>query len=1060
MKKLYFKWIIPSVWLSFLLSTIVIAQEPWQNHQYFEDNKLPAHASFFPYSSMKFAMADDHRLSRNFYDLNGIWQFHFANNPASAPADISVADTDTEGWSHIQVPGNWESQGFGHAIYLDERYPFTTTWPDAPEDYNPTGSYRREFVLPEDWKNKQVFFHLGAARSSVTLYVNGQKIGYSQGAKTAAEFDITPALKSGVNVIGMKIIRWSDASYLESQDMLRLSGIERDVYLYATEAQRIADIEFSSELNKKLDKASAHVQVLLNNHDQPETVQVDYQLLSPHGLVVTSAKKNVELVDEQVVDFDVQLLEPKLWTVETPHLYQLLVSIYNAEGKLLQVSSQQIGFRHIEIKNGQLTVNHQAITIRGVDRHETDPVTAHVVSRDRMEQDIRLMKQNNINAVRSSHYPNDPYWLKLTDKYGLYVVDEANIESHPLAIDEKTQIGDELSWLSAHMARVERMVERDKNHPSVIIWSLGNEAGEGRVFEALSHWIKQRDSSRPVQYEPAELADYVDIYAPMYPSIEKIERYAKNNPERPLIMIEYAHAMGNSVGNLQDYWNVIERYPHLQGGFIWDWVDQSLERTNKNGQKFFAYGKDYHPTMPTDGNFLNNGLVDPNRNPHPHLSEVKKVYQPFSFTDFSYDNNQVNVTLNNKYDFISSAGLSLTWQVQKDGVTIISGRKNALSIPAQQEKSLSIPLSFAVDPLYEYQLLLILEVDAPQPLLPIGHKIAFEQFLLVSPTANRGAKAPEHQLKQTDDLWLLNSQGVSYQISKTNGWLAQILNKDEKLLIQPLAANFWRAPTDNDLGNGMPKWADIWQDAAAELEVTNIERTAERGVKVTHSHPSLGFNLVTFYQVGAQGSLVVSSYYQSGVEKLADLPRFGFSTRLPFSQRVMHYYGRGPEETYADRLSGNPLGWYHLPVEEGFHRYSRPQETGQRTQVRYAAVTDTKGKGLVVVAANELQTSFWPFAQSDIDFRDGDSQNSASGLVPVTQNHGGEIPLRDFVTWNIDAKQMGVGGDTSWGRPVHKPYRIPSQPMHFSFILKPIEASDDVATVARQIGQTQLLKQD
>ncbi|MBE8166954.1 MAG: DUF4981 domain-containing protein, partial [Shewanella sp.] len=584
--------------------------------------------------------------------------------------------------------------------------------------------------------------------------------------------------------------------------------------------------------------------------------------------------------------------------------------------------------------------------------------------------------------------------------------------------------------------------------------------GEGRIFESLSQWIKQRDQSRPVQYEPAGLADYVDIYAPMYPSIEKIEKYAQNNPERPLIMIEYAHAMGNSVGNLQDYWDVIERYPHLQGGFIWDWVDQSLERTNKNGQKFFAYGKDYHPTMPTDGNFLNNGLVDANRNPHPHLSEVKKVYQPFSFTDFSYENNQINVTITNKYNFISSTGLSLKWQLQKDGVTIKSGRKNTPKILAQHAQNISIPLSFSIDTLYEYQLLLSLEVDSPQPLLPIGHQIAFEQFLLLSPTAKREAKAADHQLKQTDDLWLLNSQGVSYQISKATGWLSQIKDKEEKLLKQPLIVNFWRAPTDNDLGNGMPKWAEIWQDAATELEVERIERTAVQGLKVTHSHPTLAFKLVTSYNIGVKGGLVVSSHYQPSFIKLADLPRFGFSTRLPFNQRVMHYYGRGPEETYADRMSGNPLGWYHLPVEDAFHRYSRPQETGQRTQVRYAAVTDTQGNGLIVVAANELQTSFWPFAQSDIDFRRGDSQSSASGLVPVTQNHGGEIPLRDFVTWNIDAKQMGVGGDTSWGRQVHPPYRIPSQPLHFSFMLKPIRAGADIAAVARQIGQTQLLKQD
>ncbi|WP_239480389.1 glycoside hydrolase family 2 TIM barrel-domain containing protein [Parashewanella hymeniacidonis] len=1034
-----------------------MANEPWRDHTIFEENKLAPHASFFPHSSKAKAILDDERQSSNYFSLNGFWQFHFAENPQSAPQQISAEALPNVKWSHIQVPGNWESQGYGNAIYLDERYPFSTQWPDVPTDYNPTGSYRKQVQLPEAWKNKQIFFHLGAARSAFSLFINGEKVGYSQGAKTPAEFDVTEYLRDGTNTIGMKIIRWSDASYLESQDMLRVSGIERDVYLYATEKQRIQDIEVNQQLTNDLKRAQTQVTLQLANHDSETPVTAEVELLSPTGKS-HSLSRNIDLDDQQSVTFDFVIEQPQLWSAETPTLYQVIATLYDENGEILQASRQPLGLRKVAINNGQLTVNNKAITIRGVDRHETDPVTTHVLSRQRMEQDIRLMKQNNINAVRSSHYPNDSYWLKLTDKYGLYVVDEANIESHPLAISEKTQIGNELSWLPAHQVRVERMIERDKNHPSVIIWSLGNEAGEGRIFESLSNWIKQRDPSRPVQYEPAEHKTYVDIYAPMYPSIQKIENYAKSNPTKPLIMIEYAHAMGNSVGNLQDYWDVIERYPSLQGGFIWDWVDQSLSYTNSNGQKFWAYGKDYHPEMPTDGNFLNNGLVDPDRNPHPHLSEVKKVYQPFTFSNFNVYGDAVSVELLNKHDFISTNGFSLSWSLQQDGKVIQKGRLPLPQLMPKESGLISLPLNYEVQPEFEYHLLFEIQMDKPHPLIPTGHLIAFEQFQIQAVTPARN-KAVEHQLTQYDAFWQLKANDNQYRISKEHGWLEQVLANNQPMLQLPLEANFWRPPTDNDLGNDMPKWAKPWQDAAGELQLDDIERQGKQ-LLVTHKHSTMGFTLVTRYQIGSEQDLVITTEFKPSDKALPDLPKFGFRTQLPFKYRFMHYFGRGPEETYADRKTGNALGWYSLPVEKAFHRYSRPQETGQKSDVRYAAVVDKNGVGLLATASTTLQTSFWPFALSDIDFRTGDAQDSASGLVPVTQNHGGEISLRDFVTWNIDAKQMGVGGDTSWGRPVHKPYRIESKTMRFSFSLLPISAGSDIQRIARSVGQSEALVQD
>lgn len=1040
-----------------LLSLYSQAQaERWQNHLIFEQNKQAPHASFFGYSSVSKALKDNYKASRNFLDLNGRWQFHYAKNPFSTPTDFALFDANLKGWQSILVPGNWETQGFGHAIYLDERYPFTTSWPDAPEDNNPTGSYRRQFELPRAWENKQVFLHIGAARSALSAHINGVEVGYSQGAKTPAEFDLTPYLKQGSNLIALQIIRWSDASYLESQDMLRVSGIERDVYLYATEKQRISDIDASYTLSPDLSNANMAINIKLNNHAkatiEAQQLILHYQLISPQGISTEQGNQAVSAFNEhhnQIIDLKVQ--QPNLWSAETPALYQLLVSLKAADGQILQASSQKVGFRRVEIKSGQLLVNNKAITIRGVDRHETDPDHAHVVSRASMETDIRLMKQNNINAVRSSHYPNDPYWLNLTDKYGLYVIDEANIESHPLAIDESTQLGNDMSWLPAHKARIERMVERDKNHASIIIWSLGNEAGEGSLFAALYDWIKQRDPSRPVQYEPAGQHAYTDIVAPMYPSIKRLIKYAEEHTDRPMIMIEYAHAMGNSVGNLQDYWDVIERYPQLQGGFIWDWVDQSLAFTNKNGQRYWAYGKDYHPDLPTDGNFLNNGLVDPDRNPHPHLSEVKKVYQPLRFNQFSIATHSVSFELENRYDFIDTQGLRLKWTVEQDGSEFSSGVIDAPIVKAGQSKLVTVPIERShFSKQHEYLLLLEALVDKPQPLLPTDHRIAFAQFPLQQATPK--PQTLTKVITEHDNFWQLGVDETRYLISKKTGWLTDIKQSDQSQLTAPLMVNFWRAPTDNDLGNQMPKWASAWQDAAQELTLVSIKHSDPYSIEVIQHHPSLDFTLSSRYQISTDKQLLVQSQFIPGDIELANLPRFGFQTQLPFTQRFMHYFGRGPEETYADRKSGNPVSWFALPIESTFHRYSRPQETGQRTDVRYVAVTDADGNGLLAKAGQEnntLQTSLWPFSQADIDFRQADASGSASGLVPVTTNHGAEIPIRDFVTWNIDYKQMGVGGDTSWGRQVHQPYLIQAQPMQFNFSIEPVVASSGIQQQAR-----------
>lgn len=594
------------------------------NHEIFEDNRLEPRASFFLFESDNLTNKEQ---SKRYKGLNGEWKFNWVKNPNDRPKAFHHNNYDDSGWSTIQVPGNWETQGYGKPIYLDERYPFTTKWPNVPQEYNPVGTYRKVINLEKEFLSQDIILHFEAIKS-VYIYVNGQYIGYSQGSKTSVEFKVTEHLKEGENLIALQLYRWTDASYLESQDMLRMSGIERDVYLYTRPKVFIEDVYANTNLSDDYQDGILKGEVkITNTTNEIAKKEVTVELMDEDASIFkTSESIEIQPNNSNIFILETLIENVKPWSAEKPNLYTLRIKLDND-----QFVTEQIGFKSVEIKDTQVLINGKPIYIRGVNRHETDPHSGHVVSKETMLKDITLIKQNNINAVRSSHYPNNTYWLDLCDKYGLYVVDEANIESHPLAISQDTQIGNEQSWIPAHLERTKHMYFRDRNHPSIYSWSLGNEAGEGEVFITTYKWLKEQDDNKIVQYEPAGKEDYTDIYCPMYPKPEYLIKHAKSESDKPSIMIEYAHAMGNSVGNLQDYWNIIETYDNLQGGYIWDWVDQSLEYKDENGKPYLAYGHDYHPDLPTDGNFLNNGLVDPYRNPHPHLSEVKKVYEPVEF---------------------------------------------------------------------------------------------------------------------------------------------------------------------------------------------------------------------------------------------------------------------------------------------------------------------------------------------------------------------------------------------------------------------------------------------
>ncbi|APQ16749.1 glycoside hydrolase family 2 TIM barrel-domain containing protein [Maribacter hydrothermalis] len=1010
------------------------------NHQIFEENKLSPRATFFGFESKEILQKEN---SSRFFNLNGDWKFNFVKDPKQRPSAFQNKDFDDSNWDTIPVPANWEVEGYDHPIYLDERYPFDTKWPNVPEDYNPVGTYRKEILLAKEFLSEDVILHFAGAKSAMYVYINGQYVGYSQGSKTPAEFNITNYLSVGKNLIALQLFRWSDASYLESQDMLRMSGIERDVYLYTRPKVFVSDYYAYTNLDDTyangIFKDTVYIQ---NNADKTvnrlltvELMDGNQSIHKTENSIEISALSQVAFSTDKIID------NVKQWSAEQPNLYQLIISMKDPSNEEnSQFIKRNIGFKRVEIINSQVLINGKPIYIKGVDRHETDPLTGHVVSKESMEKDIMLMKQNNINAVRSSHYPNDPYWLDLCDTYGLYVVDEANIESHPLAIDEKTQIGYEMSWLPAHLMRTKRMFYRDRNHASIYSWSLGNEAGEGDIFRTTYKWLKEHDNNRIVQYEPAGKEDYTDLYCPMYPKPLDLIEHGESNSVKPSIIIEYAHAMGNSVGNLQDYWNIIEKYPNLQGGYIWDWVDQSLEYRDEEGNAYFAYGHDYHPDLPTDGNFLNNGLVDPFRNPHPHLTEVKKVYEP---VQFRYLGNG-SLEIENKNFFVDFSDKELTFKILKDGIEIVHRSLGSLNLAPQETRIIQVenfPRSFSSN--MEY----ILEVSLVQkngtPIIPKGFEVAWDQFILKKGVGDFPMRKIEKPLtiNSSNDTFKIKNKNVELVINSNSGEITSWIFMNKWVMDQPIRPNFWRPPTDNDLGNGMDKWAKVWQDATYNYtsklmaKPHHVANTVK--YSVTYSLPNDIAKVDVDYEILQDGSLNIDYHFIPEQKNLPIIPRLGMYLTIPSNFTNVSWYGNGPNESYWDRKTGVKTGVYNGRIIEQFHRYMRPQETGNKTEVRWMEVSSKEMK-LKIKGETMLNSSVWPFNMKEIDFKSEDAGVSASGLVPITKKHGADIKIGKNVQWNVDLMQMGVGGDNSWGRPVHEEYTIQPKQYSYSFSVQPI----------------------
>ncbi len=1005
--------------------------EDWENPLVIGINKEKPHAYFIPYESIESAKLNEPVKSAYYKSLNGKWKFSLVNTPDKAPTGFADTVFDDDGWDLIKVPSDWQCEGYDYPIYTNSRYPFDNANPPfMPHDYNPTGLYRRTFTISDGWVGKRIFIHFGAVKSAFYLWINGKMAGYSQGSKTPAEFDITDYLEKGKNLLAAKVIRWSDGSYLEDQDFWRLSGIERDVFLLATPNVRINDFAVKADLDKNFTNGLFNLTVDLSNHSsQINEVTVSCRVIDNNKVMFKDEKT---VASNESITFKTTIPGVRQWSAELPELYGLEIVLKDEKG-VLQAISQNIGFRNIQIANSLLLVNGKPVVLRGVNLHEHHEKNGHVIDVETRIKDIQLMKQNNINAVRTSHYPQDPVWYELCDKYGLYIIDEANIESHGIGYRRDKTLANNPKWLKAHMDRTQSMVERDKNHPCIIIWSLGNEAGNGYNMYQTYNWIKENDPTRLVQYERAEHEFNTDIVCPMYASIERMERYARNFTDRPLIQCEYAHTMGNSLGNLQDYWDLIYKYDNLQGGFIWDWVDQGLAKYDENGNKFWAYGGDFGPeNVPSDANFCMNGLVNPDRTPHPTLFEVKKVYQPVYFEDADLATGKVKII--NRYSFTNLKTLDFYWVVEANGKLFKKSKKYQVNVKPGSSKVVKLALP-NVKPAVntEYFVTLFAETKKATELIPEEHLVAYEQFKLPVYKQTPVTYSVKRPLTFTNSEKKIAISGkvFSLEIDKKSGWISSYRIRGKEMLMIPLQADFWRAPTDNDFGNRMPKRCGVWKDLEKEFEVKRVDvsQPIDGKISVTVEFYISRIKSVAdiSYIVYSDGTVHIESMFNLNKSDLPEIPRIGFRTRLPAEFSNFAYFGRGPHENYIDRNTSALIGAYQSKVKDQYYPYNRPQENGYKTDVRWATLKNSSGVGLKSIGELTFSTSAMPYAREDFDAGEKKAQRHTTDVSP-----------QDFVEWHIDLRQMGVGGDNSWGAKPHDEYMIFPGIYHFNFTLRPI----------------------
>jgi beta-galactosidase len=1221
-------------------------------------NKVAPHAWFIPFPDKESAETLDVENSPFYQSLNGNWKFKWVSNPSDRPMDFFGQDFDDSNWGTIPVPANWELNGYGYPIYVNQDYEWTyePDPPHVPHDFNPVGSYRKSFTIPEIWKDKQIFIHFDAVKSAFFIWVNGQMVGYSEDSKTPAEWNITKYIQDGENTVALQVYRWSDGSYLECQDFWRISGIERDVFLFASPDIFISDLEIFSGLSKDFLNGLLDVRVFVENTSMDKTPyrKLEIQVTDDKGeeVIETSASTEFYRTATTGVQLSGIIHNVKTWSAEMPNLYYLTLVMKDKDGNQTEAIKQKLGFRSSFIKGGQLLINGKAVLLKGVNRHEHDPVTGHVISKESMLRDITLMKKHNINTVRTCHYPDDPYWYDLCDQYGIYVIDEANIESHGMGYGAESLAKDTL-WKDAHLDRVKRLIERDKNHPSVIIWSMGNEAGDGVNFSACYEWIKKQDPNRPVHYERALLGPNTDIYCPMYASIEYLEKYAQKKQDRPLIMCEYAHSMGNSTGNLQDYWDVIEKYDQLQGANIWDWVDEGFLKKDEKGNEYYAYGGDFGPPdVPSDGNFCCNGLVSADRTPHPGLMEVKKVYQNIKV--HLLDAGKGTVRIDNGYFFQTLGFVDLKWEILADGRIIGSGTSGLPEVLPQQSVNLTLPVTGLIkDQNHEFFLNVSFITNKETDLIPKGYTLASEQIVLLgkrTTTPVNSDNLSSLKVAENESVLLISGNNFKINFDKAFGKITSYKFNGDELMKEGPQLNFWRAPTDNDFGNGMESRCAVWKEASKQrqpekfavlktesseiqIEVTyNLEKvkaknltlytiygngdvevenhfipgprterkrqyfvgnsekpafrfsaeepimlilpplgkdpltefTLQFGIKpdsfsrknaiwenrewepgtlhlefrscklcfflygtdyvyfdyafepgkiydlsLVYSAPGKSLKLYSSGQLveertlanavpleingesfvgGWEGedrffigefdkikiwtqaltqeeiksdskdNLLVNLDFAAGnaesirdiaggfnatiVEKENEMPelmRYGMQMKIPGRFNNVTWYGRGPQENYCDRKTAAFAGTYSNTADGLYFPYIRPQENGYRTDARWVALQDEKGKGLMFIADSLISFSALNYTIDDLD--QGIKQN---------YHHTNDLVKKDFVSLNLDYGQTGVGGDDSWGARPHQKYTLSYKDYDYKYIIRPLKGKEKLEELNRQ----------
>ncbi|MEM2585008.1 MAG: glycoside hydrolase family 2 TIM barrel-domain containing protein, partial [Thermoproteota archaeon] len=1072
----------------------------WENPRVTGINKEPAHTTLTPYPDEESALKCIREISPWFITLNGEWKFRLYENPSVVPKNFYDPDYVADDWDNIPVPSNWQMLGYDKPIYVNVQYPFRADPPRVPSDWNPTGAYRRKFIIPEEWIGKQIFLVFDGVDSAFYAWVNGHMIGYSQDSRLPAEFNITRYIKPGENLLAVEVLRWSDGSYLEDQDMWRMSGIFRDVYIYCTPNLHVRDFSVRTFFDEKYEDATLKVRVNIKNYSdarsKPHTLEV--KLFDQEGLPVFSEPVmspigEINPKSEVIIDVERRVSRPRKWSAEDPYLYTMLLTLRDQNG-VVEVVGCRVGFRQVEVRNGRILINGVPVYLKGVNRHEHDDVRGHAITVESMEKDIILMKQFNFNAVRTSHYPNHPAWYDLCDKYGIYIIDEANIECHGLVgflrtiwqiedttgkkwsellkefhekLKEKSweEIMEEISrrfprytepahdpeWLHAFMERTVRMVERDKNHPCVIIWSLGNESGYGPNHDALAGWIHGYDPTRPVHYEGTirtgerKISRSVDIISIMYPSLERLRELAEDpEDDRPIIMCEYAHSMGNSTGNLKEYWEMIRKYKRLCGGFIWDWVDQGIKKKTPEGIEYWAYGGDFGD-IPNDGNFCINGLIWPNRKPHPAIWECKKIQQPVEAEAIDLLKGVFRIL--NRYDFTDLSILDISWELTEDGEVIQEGSLPKLYTPPHESEVVTVPFKIpdTLKPGAEYYLTIRYRLSKDTLWAEKGFEVGWSQFKMPFTVPPRPeiklSDMPPLKLDENSEKIAILGEKFSLTIDKSAGCLCSLIYDGFNLIKNGPLLNVWRAPTDNDV----PRLAPIWRSAGLDrlrhvVRSIRAERVADQLVHVV-IESSLNtpenvekFNCTYIYKVYGSGDIIIETNVKPGSNLPPHLPRIGLQLTIPGGFENFTWFGRGPHENYCDRKEGALVGVYSSTVDEQYVPYIKPQENGNKTDVRWVALTNNLGLGILAVGMPLMEVSAHHYTIGDFE----------------GAKHTCDLKRREDITLNLDYMQSGLGGG-SCGPDTLPQYLVKPEPVTFRIRLRPISPGESPMKLSKQV---------